>query len=102
MTTNSLDNWSLSMIADELGEVAAEVRGLGKRKTALEAELKRRGVVRCIGERWSAVRSRFERTDPDRDKLRAELGERYWTEFCKAVPVTKWTCTAVEDTRRAA
>ena len=59
-------------------------------------------MVRCIGERWRVVRSRFDRTDPDRDALRAELGDRYAAEFCKVVPVTKWTCSAVEDTRKAA
>ena len=100
--SNSLDNWTLSMLADELGEVVAEARGLDRRAEALKAELKRRGVVRCIGERWRVVRSRFERTDPDRDKLRVELGERYAAEFTKVVPVTKWTCSAVEDTRKAA
>jgi hypothetical protein len=100
--SNTLDNWSPAMIADELGEVKAELRGLTKRKGALETELARRGVVRCLGERWQVVRSKFDRSDPDRDKLRAELGERYSTEFCKPTAITRWNCTAVEAARKAA
>ena len=94
--TNLFDNYSPAMLADELGETKAQIRGLELRKDALEAELARRGVVRCLGERWHAKRSKFDRLDPDRAKLKAELGDRYEVEFCKAVPITRWSCAAVE------
>lgn len=97
--SNPLHNYSLPMLADTFAEVAAEYRGAKARKKAVEEELARRGVVRCVGERYEIKRSKFDRMDPDRDALKAELGER-WSEFQKVVPITRWTATEVA--RRAA
>jgi hypothetical protein len=90
-------NYDLAGLADQLGEVKAARRGLELRERQLQQELERRGVVSLVGHEYRVQRSKFERLDPDRDKLRARLGIAvYEAEFCKAVPVVRWTCTAIE------
>jgi hypothetical protein len=90
-------NYDLASLADQLGEVKAARRGLEMREKLIQQELERRGVVSLIGHEYSVKRSKFDRLDPDRDKLKAKLGIAvYEAEFCKLVPVTRWTCTAVK------
>ena len=99
-------NYDLALLADQLGDTEAARRGLELREQLIQQELERRGVVSLIGHEYRVQRSKFERLDPDRDKLRVKLGVAvYETEFCKSVPVTRWTCTKIADDsgqRRAA
>lgn len=57
--TNQLHNYGVRDLADALGEAKADLRGAKARVDLIEDELARRGVVRCIGSRWQAKRSKL-------------------------------------------
>ena len=81
-------NHSTGDLADTLGTLSAEIAELEGRRLAFREELIRRGVSEVEGALFRATVSEAVRWKIDSAKVKAEMGEEWWSARCRQSLVT--------------
>ncbi len=98
----SFNNRSVGDLVDELGSLKAEIAELEAREKTLRDELVARGAGEVDGDLYRATVSEAVRWTLDSAKVKAEMGERWWTARCRRALVTTVSVKAHAASRRAA
>jgi hypothetical protein len=81
-------NLSAGDLADELGNLSADIAELDARRKAYREELIRRGVPECEGALFRATVSNAVRWTIDSKTVKAEMGSAWWDAHCQQSLVT--------------
>lgn len=71
---NAFHNRSTAQLADEYGDLDAQIKALTEAKDAIRDELKARSAEKVEGARWTVTISAATRTTYDDKAIRAALG----------------------------
>ena len=98
-----LHNLSAGDLADALGKLKAEAANVKAREDALKAELIARGVAEAEGALFRATVSEAARWTLDSDRVKAEMGEAWYSARCKVgISTTVRVSARTGATKRAA
>jgi hypothetical protein len=87
-------NHTAGQIVDELGSIKAQIADLKAREDALKAELIARGAAEAEGSLFRATISTAMRWTLDAERVKAEMGENWYTTRCKTSAVTSLRISA--------
>jgi hypothetical protein len=83
VSASPLHNLSTGDIADQLGRLKADAADLKAREDALKAELIRRGATEAEGALFRATLTEAARWTLDTDRVKAEMGEPWYSSHCR-------------------
>lgn len=85
---------TIPALADAYGEIDAQIKALEKQRDALKAEMLKRKTAEFEGDRFTILRSEYDRTALDTTALKAALGEDIVAEYSKTTTCTRLTVRA--------
>jgi hypothetical protein len=93
--TTAFDNTTTADLADLIGGLDMQAKALDARLSEAKAELKKRGVTTATGQRFTVNRTDAQRWTLDTAKVKAEMGEGWFTARSKIGAVTSFRVAAI-------
>jgi hypothetical protein len=87
-------NHTAGQIVDELGSIKAQIADLKAREDALKAELIARGNTEAEGALFRATISTAMRWSLDSERVKAEMGDDWYSSRCRVASVTSLRISA--------
>lgn len=95
--TTTFDNLPDPMLADEIGDLDANVKALQARLKGAKEEFFSRGLDKVCGERFTATKSETVRWSLDTKAVKAEMGENWYDRHCRQTHVVALRVTVNKE-----